>query len=82
MSESPGRCHLTRVSVRGPHGGNPWVGTVPPMIWTVVPAVAVLLALVAVMPLWPHSRGWGWAPAGMVGITLATIVLFTLSVEL
>jgi hypothetical protein len=33
-----------------------------------------------VMPLWPHSRGWGWNVAGMVGMTLATIVVFTLSV--
>lgn len=46
-----------------------------------VPLVAVLLALVGVLPVWPWSRGWGYAPAGMVGMVLGTIVLFTLSVE-
>ncbi len=46
-----------------------------------LPTIVVLLALLAVSPRWPWSRGWGWAPAGMVGVTLATIVLFTLSVD-
>lgn len=45
-----------------------------------LPTLAVLAMLVLVAPLWPWSRGWGWAPAGMVGMTLATIVVFTLSV--
>lgn len=48
---------------------------------TWIPTIVVVLALVAVLPVWKHSRGWGYAPAGMVGITLATIVLFTLSFE-
>lgn len=52
---------------------------VPAMLrW--IPAAAVLVALLAVSPLWPWSRGWGWAPAGMVAVTLVTIVLFTLSI--
>lgn len=50
-------------------------------MWTWVPSIVVALALVAVLPFWKHSRGWGYAPAGMVAITLATILLFTLSVE-
>lgn len=45
-----------------------------------LPAVVVLVAVVLVSPIWPWSRGWGWVPAGMVGVTLATIVAFTLSV--
>lgn len=44
-----------------------------------LPALGVVAILVLVAPLWPWSRGWGWVPAGMVAITLATIVLFTLS---
>lgn len=47
----------------------------------IVPLVAVLLALLFVLPFWPWSRGWGYTPAGMVGVVLGTIVLFTLSVE-
>lgn len=47
----------------------------------VVPTVALGAILLAVLPLWPWSRGWGWAPAGMLAMGLATMVLFTLSVS-
>lgn len=42
--------------------------------------MVVVVAMVLVAPLWPWSRGWGWTPVGMVGVVLATIVVFTLSV--
>lgn len=45
-----------------------------------IPLASVLVALVLVVPLWPWSRGWSWAPAGMVGVTTLTILLFTFSV--
>jgi len=41
--------------------------------------IAVVIAFVVVVPLWPWSRGWGWVPAGMVGVILTTILLFTYS---
>lgn len=43
--------------------------------------IAVVVALVLVAPVWRWSRGWGWVPAGMIAVTAATILLFTLSVE-
>lgn len=46
-----------------------------------LPALVVFVALMLAAPIWPWSRGWGWIPAGMVGVTLMTILLFTLSVE-
>lgn len=45
-----------------------------------VPAVLIALVLVAVLPVWPWSRGWGWAPAGMVAMGLGTLVLFSLAI--
>lgn len=45
-----------------------------------LPSIVVLAVLVLAAPLWPWSRGWSWVPAGMIGVTLGTIVLFTLSV--
>lgn len=43
--------------------------------------VAVLgLVLLAVLPVWPWSKGWGWAPAGMVAMGVATVVVFSLTV--
>jgi hypothetical protein len=41
-----------------------------------LPLVLVGLLLLLVLPLFPWSRGWGWAPAGMVGVVLLTVLLF------
>jgi hypothetical protein len=49
------------------------VNLVPPSI------LAALIVLVA--PLWPWSRGWTWIPAGVLGMGLATMLLFTWAVE-
>lgn len=38
------------------------------------------LLVVAALPVWPWSRGWGWAPAGMLAMGLVTFVVFSLSV--
>lgn len=45
----------------------------------IVIVVLVVLLLVAA-PLWPWSRGWTWAPAGILGIGLGTLLLFQFSV--
>jgi hypothetical protein len=38
-----------------------------------------VLILVGVIPTWPHSRGWGYRPSGIVGVILAVLlVLFLL----
>jgi hypothetical protein len=31
--------------------------------------------LLAVMPTWPYSGGWGWYPSGGLGLILIIIVL-------
>ena len=46
----------------------------------VVPTVLLALLVIAVMPIWPYSRGWGWPPAGILGMGLGTMVLFSLTV--
>ncbi len=41
--------------------------------------IIVLLMLVGVFPAWPHSRGWGYGPSGIVGaIVLVLVVLLLL----
>lgn len=49
-------------------------------MWRWVPSIVILIALVGVLPFWRHSRGWGYTPAAMVGVILATVALFTISV--
>jgi hypothetical protein len=36
--------------------------------------ILLVLALVGVIPVWPHARSWGYGPSGIVG-TLLVIVL-------
>jgi hypothetical protein len=45
-----------------------------------VSAILIALVLVFVLPVWPWSRGWGWAPAGIVAMGLGTMIVFSLSV--
>jgi hypothetical protein len=49
-------------------------------MFDVVTTVLLGLLVVAALPLWPWSRGWGWAPAGMLAMGLFTLVLFSFTV--
>jgi Protein of unknown function (DUF3309) len=44
-------------------------------LWTLI-IILLVLALVGVLPTWPHSREWGYAPSGMV--TLLVVILLVL----
>lgn len=41
------------------------------------PVIALGVLIVLVLPVWRWSRGWGWSPAGILLIGLATLVLFS-----
>jgi hypothetical protein len=32
--------------------------------------IVLVLILLGVIPTWPHSRGWGYGPSGLIGIVL------------
>ena len=38
----------------------------------------LILALVGVIPVWPHSRSWGYAPGGVVGLVVIVLVVLLL----
>ena len=39
--------------------------------------IVLILALLGVLPTWPHSSGWGYGPSGIVGVlVIVVIVLF------
>jgi len=40
--------------------------------------VILVLALVGVIPSWPHSRGWGYGPSGGVGLILVIVLILFL----
>jgi hypothetical protein len=41
--------------------------------------IILILALIGVIPAWPHSRGWGYAPSGIVGLILVILLIFFLT---
>jgi hypothetical protein len=45
---------------------------------TVLIILAVLM-LLGVIPVWPHSRNWGYGPSGMLGVLVVIVVIFLLA---
>ncbi len=37
--------------------------------------VVLILALVGALPRWGHSRDWGYAPTGGVGLVLLIVII-------
>jgi hypothetical protein len=44
---------------------------------TVLIILAVLM-LLGVIPVWPHSRNWGYGPSGMLGVLVVIVVILLL----
>ena len=40
--------------------------------------IVLVLALLGVIPTWPHSRTWGYYPSGGIGLVLLVIVILLL----
>lgn len=37
--------------------------------------VILVLALLGVIPTWPHSRSWGYGPSGALGLVLLIVLI-------
>jgi len=37
--------------------------------------IIVILMLAGVVPAWPHARGWGYGPSGVVGTVLLIVII-------
>jgi sterol desaturase/sphingolipid hydroxylase (fatty acid hydroxylase superfamily) len=37
--------------------------------------IILVLALVGVIPAWPHSNGWGYGPSGGIGLILVIVLI-------
>ena len=44
---------------------------------TIILIVSVLM-LVGVLPTWPHSANWGFAPSGVLGTVLIVLIILIL----
>jgi hypothetical protein len=45
----------------------------------VILIVILTLALTGSLPVWPHSRGWGYYPSGLIGLLLLILLALSLS---
>jgi hypothetical protein len=40
--------------------------------------IIVILLLIGAVPAWPHSRGWGYGPSGILGVILVILLILLL----
>jgi hypothetical protein len=40
--------------------------------------VILVLALLGVLPSWPHSRNWGYGPSGGLGLVVVVVLILVL----
>ena len=49
------------------------------MSLTTILLIILVLVLVGVIPAWPHSRGWGYMPSSVVGVTVLVLLILFLT---
>jgi hypothetical protein len=42
---------------------------------TLILTIVLILLLIGALPAWPHSRGWGYAPSGILTLLLVVLVV-------
>jgi hypothetical protein len=40
--------------------------------------IVFVLMLIGVVPLWPHSRSWGYGPSGGLGLIVLVLLILLL----
>jgi Protein of unknown function (DUF3309) len=40
--------------------------------------IVLILMLIGVIPTWPHSRSWGYAPSGVLGLIVVILLVLVL----
>ena len=40
--------------------------------------IVLLLMLAGAIPTWPHSRSWGYAPSGGIGLLVVVLLVLVL----
>ncbi len=40
--------------------------------------ILLILLVLGLMPTWPYSRQWGYAPSGIAGVLLVVVIILLL----
>jgi hypothetical protein len=46
---------------------------------TTILVILLILLLLGAVPAWPHSRGWGYFPSGLLGVILLVVIILALT---
>jgi hypothetical protein len=46
---------------------------------TTILIIILILLLIGAVPAWPHSRGWGYYPSGILGVILLILLILLLT---
>ena len=46
---------------------------------TTILIIILILILLGAFPAWPHSRGWGYGPSGILGIVVLVLIVLLLT---
>lgn len=41
--------------------------------------IVLVLVLLGVIPSWPHSKSWGYAPGGIVGLIVLVVLVLVVT---
>jgi flagellin-like protein len=41
--------------------------------------IVLILVLLGAIPTWPHSRSWGFAPSGVIGLLVLVVIVLVLT---
>ena len=40
--------------------------------------IILIVILIGAIPAWPHSRGWGYGPSGILGVIVIVLLVLVL----
>jgi hypothetical protein len=46
---------------------------------SLIPLIVLIVILVAALPTWPYSSGWGYYPSGVLGLLLIIVLILALT---
>jgi hypothetical protein len=49
------------------------------MTVSTIVVIILILLLIGAIPSWPHSRGWGYGPSGLLGVLLIIAIVLLLT---
>jgi hypothetical protein len=44
--------------------------------------IALILLLFGAIPVWPHSRSWGYYPSGGIGFALIVVIVLIFAIRI